>query len=127
MSYGDMQKSVNKTLKTSYDGKEWKNWFRTTAEKIIDEIDGASATDVSMDDGSDYTKKEAADPSEASDKEINAIKAELRKILSNEANDDMSYGDMQKSVNKTLKTSYDGKEWKNWFRTTAEKIIDEID
>ena len=45
-----------------------------------------------MDDGSDYTKKEAADPSEASDKEINAIKAELRKILSNEANDDMSYG-----------------------------------
>ena len=41
-----MQKSVNKTLKTSYDGKEWKNWFRTTAEKIIDEIDGASATDV---------------------------------------------------------------------------------
>ena len=36
--------------------------------------------------------KDLADPSEASDKEINAIKAELRKILSNEANDDMSYG-----------------------------------
>ena len=42
----DMQKSVNKTLKTSYSGKEWKSWFKETAEKIIDEIDGASATDV---------------------------------------------------------------------------------
>ena len=36
-------------------------------------------------------EKEAAVPSQASKKEIDAIKGELRKILENEANDDMTF------------------------------------
>ena len=46
----------------------------------------------SMDDDGANTEKNDSDPSEVSDTEINAIKYELRKILSDEANDDMSFG-----------------------------------
>ena len=45
-----------------------------------------------MDEGSNNTKKQADVPSQASKTEIDAIKAELRKILNDEANDDMSFG-----------------------------------
>merc|ERR1712110_149812 len=127
MSFGDMQKAVNKALKTAYSGKEWKAWFRTTAEKIIDKLDAESVTDASMDGSSAPAAKGAAAPADATKKEIDAIEAELTKICDDEANDDMSFGDMQKAVNKALKTAYSGKEWKAWFRTTAEKIIDKLD
>ena len=98
-------------------------------------------------------KKEAESPSEASKAQIAKIKAELRKLLDDEANDDMSYegqrprarimdsatrfrfylpgtlctAGMMKAVGSALDTTYSGKKWLEWFTKTAKAIIAELD
>ena len=44
----DMMKSVGSALKTSYSGKKWLKWFKTTGKAIIAELDGRSVTDTGV-------------------------------------------------------------------------------
>ena len=95
----------------------------------------------------------SATPDDASKGEISDIKAELRKLLDDMANDDMGYAgqyidanhiyawvddaipcvcfgspaDMMKAVSSALNANYSGKAWLKWFTTTAKAVIAELD
>merc|ERR1719174_1134988 len=114
-----MMKAVNSALNANYSGKAWLKWFTTTAKAVIAELDASSATDGSV--------TGSAMPGDASKGEISDIKAELRKLLDDAANDDMGYADMMKAVNSALNANYSGKAWLKWFTSTAKAVIAELD
>lgn len=127
-----MRQRVEKALDTQFQGSSWKAWFKKEAEKVIDSWPDDDAD--SAEGGAGARKYVAL--SSMSDAELDTVEEHAERFLEamDDAGEDVTLGSVAKVAQKVrekvedkMNLSLADQEWKAWFKTLCQDIIEEWD